>query len=62
MNFLKKRLVVNGSEEAKGFDALLNNDDIRLLALKDRTWTGYNILYLLSFCCCYRSVSSVAPS
>lgn len=41
MGFLKKHLVVKGAEEAKGLNALLDNDDIRPLALKDRTWTGY---------------------
>jgi hypothetical protein len=41
MGFLKGYLVVNGSEQVKGFGALLDNDDIRPLALKDRIWTGY---------------------
>ena len=36
---LKKRLAAKGVEGVHGRDALLDNDDIRPLALKDRTWT-----------------------
>lgn len=36
---LKSRFVVKGSENIHGKDAWLDNDDIRPLALKDRTWT-----------------------
>ncbi|KAJ9148927.1 NCS1 nucleoside transporter [Pleurostoma richardsiae] len=39
MGLLKRSLVAHGAEEVHGKDAFLDNDDLRPLKLKDRTWT-----------------------
>jgi NCS1 family nucleobase:cation symporter-1 len=38
MEYINRRLVVQGAEDAHGLDGLLDNDDIRPLKVKDRTW------------------------
>lgn len=37
--FNRPTLVAKGAEEVKGKDIWLDNDDLRPLKLKDRTWT-----------------------
>lgn len=37
--FARRTLVAKGAEEIKGKDIWLDNDDLRPLKLKDRTWT-----------------------
>ena len=39
--FARKSLVARGAEEVHGKNIWLDNDDVRPLKLKDRTWTGY---------------------
>ena len=41
MAIFRGSIVAKGAEEVKGKNVLLDNDDIRPLKLKDRTWTGY---------------------
>lgn len=36
---LRKRLAARGAEEVDGRNVWLDNDDIRPLAIKDRTWS-----------------------
>jgi cytosine/uracil/thiamine/allantoin permease len=36
---LKKRFAAKGAEEVNGKNVWLDNDDIRPLAIKDRTWS-----------------------
>jgi len=38
--FRRPHLVAEGAEEIKGKDIWLDNDDLRPLKLKDRTWTA----------------------
>lgn len=38
--FKRPQLVAVGAEESKGKEIWLDNDDLRPLKLKDRTWNG----------------------
>ncbi|KKY20788.1 putative uridine permease [Phaeomoniella chlamydospora] len=40
MDLFKRSLVAKGAEEVHGKDSWLDNDDLRPLKLKDRTWTA----------------------
>lgn len=40
LHFSRPRIVARGAEELKGKDSFLDNDDLRPLKLKDRTWTA----------------------
>ena len=41
MGLFSGRLIAKGAEAVRGKNIWLDNDDLRPLALKDRTWTGY---------------------
>jgi NCS1 family nucleobase:cation symporter-1 len=42
--FARHRFVAKGAEDVKGKDIWLDNDDLRPLKLKDRTWTQVTYL------------------